>query len=260
MAKQNKVAFTIYEESNPLAKVMDFLITNHFAAVISPLHDSDVWTEQEVEQWKHSQWTLHKISIPDGATEYAKPTGELRANGYGAPVPVTETAKVPQVGELKKAHRHVYIEFDYSMPLETALGKVAPLNINYLEVINSRRGYLRYLCHLDTPEKARYAVEDTISLGGVDISCLWQQDDTQKYEQDGEIYQIIKENKVHSVNRLQNILIEMGKVQMYKEVKAHFGYWVQYLRGAYYVVGNKTVADGDVADGKGTDDKGGSAA
>ena len=81
MPKTNKFAFMQYEESNPLGKVVDFLTTNHFSAVISPLHDSDVWTAEEVKQWRDSQWKLYKITIPEDATEYARPTGELRRDG-----------------------------------------------------------------------------------------------------------------------------------------------------------------------------------
>lgn len=248
MPKTNKFAFMQYEESNPLSKVLDFLTTNHFAAVISPLHDSDTWTAEEVERWRDSQWRLHNISIPEGATEYARPTGELKKDKYGAAVPVTEMAKVPQVGDLKKPHRHVYIEFDYSKPLETAIRDLSPLNINYLEVINSRRGYLRYLCHLDTPEKKRYDITQVISLGGVDISCLWVQDDAEKYEQDGNIYALIKKNHIHNLNQLIHLLVKLGKRQMYNEVKAHSGYWVQYLRGAYYVVHTSELPGEEIPD------------
>ena len=248
MPKTNKFAFMQYEESNPLSKVLDFLTTNHFAAVISPLHDSDTWTPEEVERWRDSQWKLHNISIPEGATEYARPTGELRKDKYGAAVPVTEMAKVPQVGELKKPHRHVYIEFDYSKPLETAIRDLSPLNINYLEVINSRRGYLRYLCHLDTPEKTKYDITQVISLGGVDISCLWTQDEAERYEQDGNIYALIRKHRIHSLNALIALLVKLGKRQMYNEVKSHSGYWVQYLRGAYYVVDTSEQSEGDIQD------------
>ena len=34
--------------------------------------------------------------------------------------------------------------------------------------INVVRGYARYLCHLDNPEKAQYNISDVISLGGAD--------------------------------------------------------------------------------------------
>jgi hypothetical protein len=36
------------------------------------------------------------------------------------------------------------------------------------EVVNSTRGYSRYLCHLDNPEKAQYDVADIVSYGGAD--------------------------------------------------------------------------------------------
>lgn len=35
------------------------------------------------------------------------------------------------------------------------------------ESVISLRGYARYLCHLDNPEKAQYEKSDVMSLGGV---------------------------------------------------------------------------------------------
>ena len=40
------------------------------------------------------------------------------------------------------------------------------------ENVASVRGYARYLCHLDNPEKARYNTEDIIELGGADYKEL----------------------------------------------------------------------------------------
>lgn len=37
-----------------------------------------------------------------------------------------------------------------------------------LQRVNSTRGYARYLCHLDNPEKAQYDQSDAIQLGGAD--------------------------------------------------------------------------------------------
>lgn len=36
------------------------------------------------------------------------------------------------------------------------------------EKVNSIRGYARYLCHLDNPDKAQYNIEDVVSLCGAD--------------------------------------------------------------------------------------------
>lgn len=236
MAKSNVWGFVIYEESNPLARVMDFLVANHFAAVISPLHDKDVWTEEDVKHWRESRLKIDGRGVAEGAETWECPTGEMMRDSYGCMVDKTVTKRVPQVGDFKKPHRHVYIQLDYSMPLETMLRSVAPLNITYLEVIKSRRAYLRYLAHLDTPEKAQYRREDVIALGGVDVSCLWSQDDGEKYAQDGKIMDIIKKHRFHSIHRLTSYLASKNYRLMYAEVKAHYGYWQTYMRGGMYVV------------------------
>ena len=36
------------------------------------------------------------------------------------------------------------------------------------EVVQSLRGYARYLCHLDNPEKVQYSPDDVISMCGAD--------------------------------------------------------------------------------------------
>ena len=38
---------------------------------------------------------------------------------------------------------------------------------------------------------------------------------------------------------------------MYAEVKAHYGYWQQMMRGAYYVVERHDADAGEMADGEG---------
>ena len=69
-------------------------------------------------------------------------------------------------GELKKPHYHVMFmfegkksedQFDFIKSLFGGVGN---------ELILSRKGYARYLCHLDNPEKAQYHISEVISLCG----------------------------------------------------------------------------------------------
>lgn len=70
-------------------------------------------------------------------------------------------------GEIKKSHYHIIFIFDgvksYSQIKEicSLIGSVEP------KVVNSTRGYCRYLCHLDNPDKAQYSIDDVISFGGL---------------------------------------------------------------------------------------------
>lgn len=71
-------------------------------------------------------------------------------------------------GTPKKPHHHVMLFFDGKKnfdtqikPLFDAIGGVGRENIV------SVRGYTRYLCHLDNPEKAQYERADVQAFGGL---------------------------------------------------------------------------------------------
>lgn len=77
-------------------------------------------------------------------------------------------ADLNPTGEKKKPHFHVLVPFD---------GKKSRVQVQELfetfggvgvEVVQSLRGYARYLCHLDNPEKAQYKPEDVTCLHGSD--------------------------------------------------------------------------------------------
>lgn len=71
-------------------------------------------------------------------------------------------------GEKKKEHYHVMIMFDNVKTDEqakTIFNKIGGVGCQRINVI---RGYARYLCHLDNPEKAQYNISDVVSLGGAD--------------------------------------------------------------------------------------------
>ena len=59
-------------------------------------------------------------------------------------------------GEAKKAHYHVLIMFDSVKTIEQAREICEKIGGVGCEKVNSLRGYARYLCHLDNPEKFQY--------------------------------------------------------------------------------------------------------
>lgn len=71
-------------------------------------------------------------------------------------------------GEPKKPHYHVMIMFegmkspDQVRELFDQIGGVG------LETVNSLRGYARYLCHLDNPDKHQYSPADVQEMSGID--------------------------------------------------------------------------------------------
>ena len=71
-------------------------------------------------------------------------------------------------GEKKKEHYHVMIMYEGKKSIDQAIEVFNFIGGVGCEIVHSIRGYARYLCHLDNPEKAQYKVDDVKSLSGAD--------------------------------------------------------------------------------------------
>ena len=70
----------------------------------------------------------------------------------------------PTDNEPKKAHYHVILMYDSVHTrefFETVISSFCGVGF---EVVSNLRGYARYLCHLDNPEKAQYPVEQVVCV------------------------------------------------------------------------------------------------
>lgn len=71
-------------------------------------------------------------------------------------------------GSLKKKHWHVMLMFEGVKSVEQVEQIFSQIGGVGHEIIQSIRGYARYLCHLDNPEKAQYDTGEVTQLGGAD--------------------------------------------------------------------------------------------
>lgn len=72
----------------------------------------------------------------------------------------------------KKPHWHIMLMFEGPKTVEQARAVFGLINGVGCEILNSVRGYARYLCHLDNPEKAQYDTEKVVSLCGAEYSSI----------------------------------------------------------------------------------------
>lgn len=93
-------------------------------------------------------------------------------SGYFIPAFVSplHDKDVNVTGEPKKPHYHVMVMFDGKKSEEQVRVLFESIGGVGLEVVESLRGYARYLCHLDNPEKAQYNPSDVVSMNGSDYS------------------------------------------------------------------------------------------
>lgn len=104
---------------------------------------------------------------------------------------------VNPTGEVKKEHYHVIIMFDSVKTTEQAceiFNKICGVGC---EVVQSVRGYARYLCHLDNPEKHQYDEKDVRCLCSADYYSLIGLT-IDKYKAVAEILDYCAENQVYS--------------------------------------------------------------
>lgn len=136
----------------------------------------------------------------------------------------------PGSQEQKKEHYHVMLMYDQPKTKEQAQLVLSSIGGVGCEVLGSTRGYARYLCHLDNPEKAQYNTEDVKSLCGADYASVIGLS-TDKYKALGEMQDFCEKYKVVSFyllskyareNRMDwyRILCDCGSVFMREYLKS----------------------------------------
>lgn len=104
-------------------------------------------------------------------------------------------------GELKKEHYHIIIMFDSTKTSEQAQQVFSLIGGVGCEIVQSIRGYSRYLCHLDNPEKYQYDTQSVIALCGADYTSVIGLV-TDKYKAIGEMIDYCEFNDIISYSEL----------------------------------------------------------
>lgn len=108
-------------------------------------------------------------------------------------------------GGLKKSHYHVMLMFESPVEYETRVAPIfAEIGAVGREMVNSARGYARYLCHLDNPEKFQYSPSEVRCIGGADYYGVTSLP-TDDMKMLGEVFSYIQEHEIYSLAELLTI-------------------------------------------------------
>ena len=135
------------------------------------------------------------VVYPDSApAEWEQLLSEKFVSAFISPL---HDKDVNPTGEPKKAHYHVVIMFDGPKTKEQATSIFDLIGGVGCEVVQSIRGYSRYLCHLDNPEKYQYDPSLVRAIGGADyIGTIGLV--TDKYKAIREMIEFCKEYNIYS--------------------------------------------------------------
>lgn len=100
----------------------------------------------------------------------------------------------PESNELKK-HTHVYLYFDNSVYV-TSLEKKLGIPYYYFQLPYSNRGCMRYLTHIDYPDKIQYSLQD-VTISKSLLKTFLSKYDDEKLDEEilDDIYNFLDDNK-----------------------------------------------------------------
>ena len=115
----------------------------------------------------------------------------------------------PGTGELKKAHWHILLMFPSVKSYEQILEITNKLNTPHPQKAMSAKGVVRYMAHMDNPEKYQYNKDEIKAYGGADIAELLRPSSGEKREMMIEIKKVIREKQITEYIDLLDVLEEI---------------------------------------------------
>lgn len=102
----------------------------------------------------------------------------------------------PSTGELKKAHYHVALLFPGMKTYEQVVEMIKPLNCPIPQRTLSVKGTVRYMAHLDNPEKFQYDPAAIVPHGGLDLAELLRPTASERYVMIREMCEYVRDNQI----------------------------------------------------------------
>lgn len=213
-AKVRNVIFLVYLEDLERAgkgygDVIAYLDSKHCKAVVSPLHDKDKWTREDVWGW------CERHIDPE--------TGDV-GEAY--------LDRAPFVGKLKKPHIHVGI---CSKSQRDAYGwrdfmrGLVEIRPSMFEKMEDWAGFVRYTAHLDSPDKYPYCAMDVVPIAGADVSCLLRTDEHTRVTNFSNLVKFVKARKIQNFHTLVDLVSESGDYELLDTVNHYGGMMASYF-------------------------------
>lgn len=141
--------------------------------------------------------------------------------------PLHEFDANPGTGEIKKPHWHVLLLFGSVKTYEQVCEVIAPLNCPIPQRCFSVKGNIRYMVHMDNPDKYQYNISDIVAHGGYDIADAFKPSASERYTIIRDMCAYVRANDICEFQDLVDYAME-----------AHFDDWFPLLcDSCAYVVG-----------------------
>lgn len=105
-------------------------------------------------------------------------------------------------GEIKKAHWHVLLCFTSNKSYTQVLELTNTINAPAPQKSNSTGGSIRYMVHIDSPDKFQYNKSDIEVYGNIDIEQYFRITSGERYELIKEMIEYVRDNNIDEIQDL----------------------------------------------------------
>lgn len=105
-------------------------------------------------------------------------------------------------GSPKKAHVHVAVFFDGKKSYEQVCEIAQKVNGTVPQRVKDAKAMVRYMAHLDNPEKHQYARQDIVGHGGMNPADFFAPSATERYALIREMMVFVEENDIREFRDL----------------------------------------------------------
>lgn len=99
-------------------------------------------------------------------------------------------------GQPKKAHIHILVLFESVKTYEQVKEITDVLKCTIPQKCAGAKALVRYMAHLDNPDKAQYNISDIIGHGGVDIADFFRPSSSERYQLLKDMIEYIRNNNI----------------------------------------------------------------
>lgn len=149
------------------------------------------WENELTEYLNPCCWILHDKDIYDTDVYYSEDDEEGHKKGDIKYV----------AGEVKKPHYHVYFWFGNAVKFTQAVEVMESCGGCMIAPILNKVAAIRYLTHIDHPEKAQYDVKDVVIKNGLNFDKFYYDSDINIDQLRDEIIDWCNLNKIVTVNQ-----------------------------------------------------------
>jgi hypothetical protein len=134
---------------------------------------------------------------------------------------------VNEDGTPKKHHWHVALIFEGNKSFEQIKEITDSLNAPIPQKVNSMIGIVRYMAHMDNPEKAQYSQHEIKGHGGADVAKYLAITATSRYAAIGQMIDFINERKI----------TEFYQLMLYAKESRFYDWFPLLCDNSAYVIG-----------------------